>query len=135
MKFVEARVKLDATPLPVGVRRPWGVRVPFLRSLARLFTASSQPIYLLDDQRRVVYCNEACENWLAMMAEELIGQQCSYHSGDPAQLATERAAALCPPPAVFLGERRQAVIVSAGRRESYRNAARSLNPWWGKTRR
>ena len=35
-------------------------------SLVRLFAASSQPIYLLDDERRIVYCSESCENWLAI---------------------------------------------------------------------
>lgn len=82
-----------------------------LTSLAHLFADSSQPIYLLDQQRRVAYLNAACEHWVGVKTEELAGQRCDYHSGDQPAMAQEQAAALCPPPPVFLGQRQHANIV------------------------
>ncbi len=86
--------------------------------LARTFAAVAAPIYVLDGDRKVVYCNRACEAWLGIAPEQLIGQTCSYHSSTMVEPEEQRAAGLCPPPEVFAGERATAVV-------SYRlNAAR-----------
>ena len=66
-----------------------------------MLASSSSPFYVLDDRRKIVYCNEACACWLGVDPQELIGRRCDYHSGDVS--TDELAAALCPPPEVFRG--------------------------------
>jgi len=60
------------------------------------------PVYVLDDDLRVVFLNEACCRWLGPAADELIGRQCAYHSSPSAEPAESLAAALCPPPEVLV---------------------------------
>ena len=61
-------------------------------------------MYVLDEDREIVYCNAACAAWTGLTVEQLCGRRCDFHSsgagGDPASIA----AALCPPPEVFAGE-------------------------------
>ncbi|MHC4180463.1 MAG: AAA-type ATPase lid domain-containing protein [Planctomycetota bacterium] len=69
--------------------------------LAKMLNSATQPVYVLDDEMTLVFCNRACRDWLGQQAEGLVGQRCSYHSGpDPAGPAAV-AAGLCPPPGVF----------------------------------
>jgi DNA-binding NtrC family response regulator len=81
--------------------------------LARLWDDSVTPIYVLDDDRRIVFCNAACARWAGTKVGELLGQQCVYHT--PAVLAqgADVAAGLCPPPEVFSGQRQTAVVSCA----------------------
>jgi DNA-binding NtrC family response regulator len=81
-------------------------------NFAKLLDTAALPIYLLDDDRRIVYCNAACAAWLGVPAEELIGVRCSYHSSSETSRIDTLAAILCPPPEVFGGERRQSPIAS-----------------------
>src|SRR5581483_6043228 len=81
-------------------------------ALARLFDASAFPIYLLNEDRKIVYCNAACAEWLGVAKEELIGESCQYHSEPVAAAATAIATGLCPPPAVFGGARQIAEVSS-----------------------
>jgi DNA-binding NtrC family response regulator len=71
--------------------------------LAKLIGASNLPIYAVDDRRHIVFCNTACADWLGVTVEELIGQQCDYHSADSGDRLADLAAKLCPPPEAFLG--------------------------------
>lgn len=71
--------------------------------LARLLESAGEPIYVLDDQARIVYCNRACAAWLNCDPGQLIGQTCQYHSTTDAGGAASLAAALCPPPEVLAG--------------------------------
>ena len=80
-----------------------------IADLARVLGASERPVYVLDDQRRIVYCNAACAAWVGQPIESLVGQHCAYHS-QAAEPAAAAAAELCPPPQVFLGEQVTAVI-------------------------
>lgn len=83
--------------------------------LAKLLATVSAPIYLLDERRKLVYCNAACSDWLETPAEELLGKACVYASSDEAiadPIAT-RVAGLCPPPEVFAGSRAVAFICSS----------------------
>lgn len=75
---------------------------PVAKELVGLFQTSPRPVYVLDDRRRIVFCNDACGAWLGTSPENLIGQQCNYRgrSAAPGDLA----AALCPPPEVFAGQ-------------------------------
>lgn len=72
------------------------------KELANLLQASPRPVYVLDDRRRIIFCNDACCDWLGTSSEQLIGQQCNYRgtSAAPGDLT----AALCPPPEVFSGQ-------------------------------
>lgn len=74
-----------------------------LNQLARLFDAAAQPVYALDDRRKIVYCNAACAAWVGLAAEQLIGQRCDYHVSETGRTPVEVAARLCPPPTVFSG--------------------------------
>lgn len=81
--------------------------------MTRLLGAVAAPLYLLDDERRILYCNEACAAWVGLQSEELIGLQCSYHSSTNVVPNALAVANLCPPPQVFGGERLQAEVCSA----------------------
>ena len=79
-------------------------------SLHKLLDATCLPVYVLDERRRITYCNQACARWLNVAAEKMIGLECRYHSQDESDRAGRIAAALCPPPAVFNGRRIEDVI-------------------------
>jgi DNA-binding NtrC family response regulator len=66
-----------------------------------LFAAARSPIYVLDGQRRIVYCNPACRDLLGLESESLIGQRCDYQTTAPGVAAPDVVASLCPPPEVF----------------------------------
>jgi DNA-binding NtrC family response regulator len=72
----------------------------FLRLLAQI----AAPVYVLDEQRRVVFLNQAAATWLGVEPEQLIGRTCRYQSGDADSLSA-LADALCPPPEVFQGHK------------------------------
>lgn len=68
------------------------------------------PVYLLDDARRIVYCNTACARWSGTKISDLVGQQCAFHTPGEQQGPAAVAAALCPPPKVFSGQTRTALV-------------------------
>lgn len=72
--------------------------------LAKLLGASHQPVYAVNDRRRIVFCNAACADWLGVAVEELVGQRCDYDSADSGDRLADLAAKLCPPPEAFLGQ-------------------------------
>jgi len=78
--------------------------------LARTLNATSQPIYVLDDEFTLVFCNRACRHWLGRAAEGLLGRRCAYHSGPEAPEPDAVAAGLCPPPQAMAGHRLSAVV-------------------------
>lgn len=79
--------------------------------LVKLLHATAQPIYLLDEQRTLVFGNQALLDWLGVTAEELLGRCCAYHS-DPDVTGPEAVAAdLCPPPDALAGRKTTGVIV------------------------
>ena len=72
-------------------------------ALRKTLDQSRRPVYVLDEGRVIIYCNQACAEWTGTATDELIGTRCDYHTqglGDP---IAELAARLCPPPAVFSG--------------------------------
>jgi len=80
-----------------------------LESLTRLLDRSHRPIYAVDAQRRVNYCNPALAAWLDLEAEQIVGRHVEYHSepGDDSGQAVGEAAPLselCPPPKALAGE-------------------------------
>jgi DNA-binding NtrC family response regulator len=75
--------------------------------LARLMDAVGQPLYVLDEEHTLVFCNRACLEWTAVEAADLLGRRCLYHSGEAAAEAT---AGLCPPPAAWSGHSGAGVV-------------------------
>ncbi len=78
--------------------------------LARLVGDASTPVYVLDEDHRIAYCNAACAQWVRVEIDELIGRQCKYHAPDAEAGAEAGALGLCPPPRVFAGEPQTAVV-------------------------
>jgi DNA-binding NtrC family response regulator len=80
--------------------------------LAKLLASTAAPIYLLDERRRIVYCNPTCAAWLELPAEELVGKACVFASCSDAVLEpmVAHVAGLCPPPDVLAGCRTVAMI-------------------------
>jgi len=89
------RSPVQILPLPCSM--------PRLTNLVRLLNSSPQPIYVLDEERRIVFVNTACSAWTGIEAEELLGQQCNYHSIADLEGPAAVAATLCPPPQAFEG--------------------------------
>lgn len=75
------------------------------KELGRLFDALVDPIYIVDDRRRITYANPACASWLGTALEELVGRECRYRSDVDSQSdpLTAAADALCPPPEAMAG--------------------------------
>ncbi|HEX5471640.1 MAG TPA: helix-turn-helix domain-containing protein [Lacipirellulaceae bacterium] len=77
-------------------------------SLSRLFDESRRPMYAIDSQRRIAYCNRALAMWLDMTASRIVGRLVEYHSEPSAQGDEAQEAApltdLCPPPRALAGE-------------------------------
>ena len=78
--------------------------------LARLLSAVAAPIYVLNDERRIIYANPACAEWLAISLEEFVGQSTAYHSSPTVEPGALKAAGLCPPPEVLSGRRMRAIV-------------------------
>ena len=73
-------------------------------ALAKLLEAAPLPIYAIDGQRRIVFCNSAAASWIGVAVEGLVGRRVAYHSSDSLQSEGGIAAGLCPPPSVFAGQ-------------------------------
>src|SRR5947199_6670680 len=77
-------------------------------SLTGLFDQSTRPIYAIDDERRIVYCNRAWAAWLDIEPSRIVGRVVEYHSEPTADEDDGREdlplTDLCPPPQAFLGE-------------------------------
>ena len=82
--------------------------------LAGLLDSAAAPVYVLDEQRRIVYCNPACASWIGATVEQAIGLRCDYHSKTELGRAQAIAAGLCPPPEVFTGQAATGVVVAHG---------------------
>ncbi|MEX2113214.1 MAG: sigma 54-interacting transcriptional regulator [Pirellulales bacterium] len=78
--------------------------------LASLLDDSQAPVYVLDDDRRIVFANQACARWLGVAAGALLGERCVYHSPVEQGSSAAIAARLCPPPKVFSGQPQAARI-------------------------
>ena len=72
-------------------------------ALKRLFAASTQPVYVLDTERRVVYCNAAFLDWLEIPEEQILDQRCDYHAQSGTSQIQDTLASLCPPPEALAG--------------------------------
>lgn len=82
--------------------------------MAKLLDALDDPIYVVDDARRLIFVNRACAAWTGRDAGELLGRECRYRTAgiDDDPLAAV-ADALCPPPTSLAGRRVASEIVLA----------------------
>jgi DNA-binding NtrC family response regulator len=75
--------------------------------LTKLFDGSSRPIYAIDWERRIVYCNRALADWLEMKPGRIVGRLVEYHSEPPVDEEEAREDGpltdLCPPPQALAG--------------------------------
>lgn len=74
-------------------------------ALAKWLDTVSEPVYAVDDRRRILYMNAACADWIGIQPGELIGRECRYHSSGQVDERDGVAAALCPPPESIEGRR------------------------------
>ena len=72
--------------------------------LARLFDRLPEPVYVVDDQRRIVFFNQAAAEWTGFEADEMLGLEGRYHASPDLVGPARVACNLCPPPEVFAGE-------------------------------
>lgn len=72
--------------------------------LHRVLSSAPVPVYVVDEQRQIVFCNPACGAWAGFDERQMLGQRCEYHSAAARQPIEELAAFLCPPPEAFLGQ-------------------------------
>lgn len=78
--------------------------------LASLFDDSLAPVYVLDEDRRIIYCNGACARWTGISLGELLGARCVFCSDAEDRSAAAIVLGMCPPPKVFSGQPHQAVV-------------------------
>jgi DNA-binding NtrC family response regulator len=79
-------------------------------ALGKLLEAAPRPVYVIDEQRQVVYCNLACGELLGVACDQLMGQRCVYQATPSGTSPADMAASLCPPPEVFAGQFVSAVV-------------------------
>jgi transcriptional regulator with AAA-type ATPase domain len=84
-------------------------------SLTKLLDHCSRPVYLVDDQRRIIYCNPALADWTALDRGRISGRVVEYHSEARHHADTSRDSSaplvdLCPPPSAFFGETSRGTI-------------------------
>ncbi len=77
-------------------------------SLTKQLDQSSRPIYVVDAQRRIVYCNSALSAWIDLEPKRIVGRRVEFHSEEPdTNNAVRRDTApltdLCPPPHALAG--------------------------------
>ncbi len=76
-------------------------------ALARLLNSVERPIYVLDDEGTIVFCNQSLLTTIGPAAIDLLGRRCTYHaaceSGADATGPDATAAGLCPPPQAMAG--------------------------------
>jgi transcriptional regulator with PAS, ATPase and Fis domain len=81
--------------------------------LAKLLDAAAQPIYVLDDEQTLVFCNRACLDWVGSTADDLVGRPCAYHSSAEVTGPDAVAAGLCPSPEVLAGRQMTGAVACA----------------------
>jgi len=76
-----------------------------ITALSRLLATCPTPVYAVDEQRKIVYVNGACTDWLGVEVGDLMGRRCDYHTPAESEGPPDVATGLCPPPEVFRGGR------------------------------
>lgn len=71
---------------------------------------TSQPLFVLNAQRRLVFFNRGCERLTGWAAPDLLGQKCDYVSEAETHSTAAVLAALAPPPEAWSGKLQQAPV-------------------------
>ena len=77
-------------------------------NLTKLLDQTSRPVYVVDRQRRIAYCNPALADWLDLDSERIVGRLVEYHSETTGESKAAHDAGapltdLCPPPTALEG--------------------------------
>jgi DNA-binding NtrC family response regulator len=91
-----------------------------IAGLTTLLDASRGPVYAIDGDLRLVYCNTALAAWLGMERAQIVGRYVEYHSVPPVEGEQQRTPGsllteLCPPPAALAGRRCVGTIATVAR--------------------
>jgi len=78
---------------------------PLLDALA----AADAPVYLIDENRAIVYANGPLSAWVGLPMDELLGRHVEYHSQSPGE-ASGVLSGLCPSPVALSGERVEGAV-------------------------
>ena len=78
--------------------------------LGHMLDRTGRPVYVLDDEGVIVFCNRACRQWLRLESDELLGRRCAYHSSPDVTGPDALAASLCPPAGVLAGQEAAASV-------------------------
>jgi DNA-binding NtrC family response regulator len=78
-------------------------------ALTALLETSGRPIYAVDSDGRIAFCNPALEAWMELSAERIVGRPVEYHSDASDGATSSREAVgpltgLCPPPQALRGQ-------------------------------
>ena len=124
------------------VARGWYLSMTRARSteyaLGKLLEASPRAVYVIDEQRQIVYCNTACGEMLGVACDQLIGQRCVYQVDSQRIDAGRHCRQPVPPTgsffrAVCLGGRfgvtHLGLVADAARRRSFRWARTNCTAW------
>lgn len=112
-------------------------------SFAKLLDESSRPVYVVDAQRRIVYCNVALAEWMDLPPKRIVGRRVEYHSEE--QKSDEKVrddtaplTDLCPSPRALAGEAGAGTISCQARDGRMLHRAAEFVPldsWAGKKRK
>ncbi|MFO0788896.1 MAG: sigma 54-interacting transcriptional regulator [Pirellulales bacterium] len=89
-------------------------------ALIKLLDTSDRPLYVVDAQRRIAFCNAALATWIDLEPKRTIGRRVEFHS-EPAKteelIDTDSSPLtdLCPPPSALAGEASSGTISCLGR--------------------
>ena len=78
--------------------------------IVKLLQMARQPVYLLDADHILVFCNRALAEWTGCDSELLIGQTLRFHTPLSRLRQEIVAAALCPPPEALAGQPHESVL-------------------------
>ncbi len=84
-------------------------RLP-LSGLLRVLQNAAEPVYVLDEQRRIVFANNACLAWVGLPFNELLGRTCLYQTPMEPAGPEAIAAALAAPPRTERGQSTEDLI-------------------------
>jgi len=99
--------------------------------LAKLLNSAAQPVYVLDDEQTLIFCNKACLEWVGRTADELHGRRCAYHSIPQPTGVDAAAAGLCPSPAALAGREMSGTVACVDREGRLRRRRARFVPLGG----
>ncbi|MDR0870171.1 MAG: sigma 54-interacting transcriptional regulator [Planctomycetaceae bacterium] len=91
------------------------MKSPHRPQLKKFLQNVQQPLFVLDNEAVMIFCNKYLADWTDCPAEQLVGQQLRY-SGASSRLKYEiAAAALAPPPEVLQEKKRCRILLTIDR--------------------